>query len=472
MSIHSVEARINDQTLTIETGKVAKQADGAVTVRCGDTVVLSTVCATKSPLEGRDFLPLTVEYREKSYAGGRIPGGFFKREGRPDEKETLTCRLIDRPLRPLFPKGFRNEIQIINLVVSADDRNDPDVLAMVGSSCAVALSGLPFEGPVGAVRVAMVDGQLVANPTYQQIATSPLEIVIAGTEAAVLMVEAGARERGEEEMLKALEFGSRQCRELARIQKELVARAGKPRWAVDREAKVVDTELLARVKELATPRVVQALSIHEKHPRAQALATAFDEVRASLGLDEAGVARARELFDKVEKAEVRRLIVEKGIRVDGRSVSEVRPIWSEVGALPRAHGSALFTRGETQALVTATLGTKDDEQKIDVVRAATPTGTSCCTTTSRPSRRARSSACGRPGAARSGTARSPSAPSSRCCRTKVDFPYTIRIVSEILESNGSSSMATRLRRLAGPHGRRRPDQGAGRRHRHGPGQGG
>src|SRR4030095_7374998 len=229
---HSVQIQINNTPLTIETGKVAKQSDGAVVVRCGGTMVLSTVVASKSALEGRDFLPLTVEYREKAYAGGRIPGGFFKREGRPDEKETLTCRLIDRPLRPLFPKGFRNEIQIINLVISADSENDPDILAMIGSSAAVALSGIPFSGPVGAVRVALVDGKLVANPTYKQVADSPLELVIAGTEDAILMVESGGREISEEQMLEALAFGHEQCRAITRMQKDLMARAAKPRWAL------------------------------------------------------------------------------------------------------------------------------------------------------------------------------------------------------------------------------------------------
>ena len=439
MSIHSVETRINNHALIIETGKVAKQADGAVMVRCGGTMVLSTVCASKSPLEGRDFLPLTVEYREKAYAGGRIPGGFFKREGRPDEKETLTCRLIDRPLRPLFPKGFHNEIQIINLVVSADDQHDPDVLAMVGSSAAVALSGLPFDGPVGAVRVAMVDGQLVANPTYQQLAASPLELVIAATEDAILMVEAGARELGEEEMLKALAFGHAQCRELARIQQELMRVAAKPRWMVEREAP--DPEMVARVKELAAPRIVKALAIHEKHPRGQALGAAFEEVREALGVDAAGAARVRELFDKVEKAEVRRLIVEKGVRVDGRSVSEVRPIWSEVAYLPRAHGSALFTRGETQALVAATLGTKDDEQKMesfegDVYRHFMLHYNFPSFSTGEVKR------FGTPGRREVGHGALAHRAIEPVLPSKADFPYTMRVVSEVLESNGSSSMAT------------------------------
>src|SRR2546428_10533330 len=228
MTSHTVQTKLNGRAISIETGKVAKQADGAVVVRCGSTIVLSTVVATKAPMEGRDFLPLTVEYRERAYAGGKVHGGFFKREGRPDEKETLTCRLIDRPLRPLFPKGFRNELQIINLVVSADDEIDPDVLAVVGSSAAVGLSGIPFEGPIGAVRVVLVDGRLVANPTYKQLAASPLELVMAGTEDAILMVESGGREISEEQMLEALAFGHERCRELARVQKDLIARAGKP----------------------------------------------------------------------------------------------------------------------------------------------------------------------------------------------------------------------------------------------------
>jgi len=207
MTSQTVQIKLNDNAISLETGKVAKQADGAVVVRCGGTMVLSTVVAARSPMEGRDFLPLTVEYREKAYAGGKIPGGFFKREGRPDEKETLTCRLIDRPIRPLFPKGFRNEIQVINLVISADNENDPDVLAMIGTSAALSLSGIPFEGPLGAVRVALVDGRLIANPTYAQQSSATLEIVMAGTEDAVLMVEAGGREIAEDQMLEALAFG-------------------------------------------------------------------------------------------------------------------------------------------------------------------------------------------------------------------------------------------------------------------------
>ncbi len=439
---HSVQAQLNNGSLSIETGKVARQADGAVVVRCGGTMVLSTVVAAKSPMESRDrdFLPLTVEYRERAYAGGRIPGGFFKREGRPDEKETLTCRLIDRPLRPLFPKGFRNELQIINLVISADDENDPDVLAMVGSSVAVALSGIPFSGPIGAVRVGLVDGRFVANPTYKQLATSPIELVIAGTEEAILMVESGGREISEEQMLEALAFGHQQCRQLARIQKELIAKAGKPRWPFDAQAGA-DPALEARIKELATAKVVQALSIHEKQARAQALEAIFEEVWAAIGGDETATVKAREYFDKVEQAEVRRLIVEKGIRVDGRSVTEVRPISSEVRYLPRAHGSALFTRGETQALVSATLGTKDDEQKMesfegDTYRRFMLHYNFPSFSTGEVKR------FGTPGRREIGHGALAQRAIEGVLPAKETFPYTIRVVSDILESNGSSSMAT------------------------------
>jgi len=443
---HTVSLDISSRPFSLETGKVAKQADGAVVVRCGGTIVLSTVVATKAPMEGRDFLPLTVEYRERAYAGGKIPGGFFKREGRPDEKETLTCRLIDRPVRPLFPKGFRNEIQVINLVISADDENDPDVLAMIGSSAALCLSGLPFGGPLGAVRVALVEGELVANPTYKQLAASQLEVVIAGTEDAVLMVESGGREISEDQMLEALAFGHEQCKALARIQQDLMGKAAKPRWAFDANAGA-DPTLQAKVQQVATPRVAEALAIHQKQARAEAMVAAFEAVWAHLvSVDHvpdepATKAKAREYFEKVEKTEVRRLIVDKGIRVDGRSVKEVRPIWSEIGYLPRAHGSALFTRGETQALVAATLGTKNDEQKMesfegDSYRHFMLHYNFPSFSTGEVKR------FGTPGRREIGHGALAHRAVEAVLPTKEAFPYTIRIVSDILESNGSSSMAT------------------------------
>jgi polyribonucleotide nucleotidyltransferase len=438
--IHSVQASISGTTLSIETGKVAKQSDGSVVVRAGGTMVLSTVVFAKTPMEGRDFLPLTVEYRERAYAGGKIPGGFFKREGRPDEKETLTCRLIDRPVRPLFPKSFRQEIQVINFVISADNEHDPDVLAMVGSSAALALSGLPYDGPIGAVRVALVDGKLVANPTYAQLNGSPLEIVIAGTEDAILMVESGGKEIPEEQMLEALAFGHEQCKTLARIQKDLMSKAAKPRIPFDADAGA-DPALAARVKELASARIVKALSIHEKQARANAMEAVFEEVAQAVGADEASLPKVRGYFEKVEKAEVRRLIVEQGIRVDGRSVKEVRPIWTEVEYLPRAHGSALFTRGETQALVTATLGTKNDEQKVesfegDIYRRFMLHYNFPPFSTGEVKRFGTTSRRDIGHGALAHRAIEPVLPS------KEEFPYTIRVVSDILESNGSSSMAT------------------------------
>jgi len=443
---HSVQTKLNGNAISIETGKVAKQADGAVVVRCGGTMVLSTVVASRSAMEGRDFLPLTVEYREKAYAGGKIPGGFFKREGRPDEKETLTCRLIDRPIRPLFPKGFRNEVQVINLVISADNENDPDVLAMVGTSAALSLSGIPFAGPIGAARVAMVDGKLVVNPTYAQQATATLEIVMAGTEEAVLMVEAGGKEIAEDQMLEALAFGHEQCKQLARVQKELMAQAAKPRWAFDAHAGA-DPSLQSKVQEVATPRVVEALAIHQKQARAEALTAAFEATWTRLVTvdhvpdEPATKAKAHEYFEKVEKTEVRRLIVDKGIRVDGRSVKEVRPIWSEVGYLPRAHGSALFTRGETQALVAATLGTKNDEQKLESFEGDSYRNFMLHYNFP-PFSTGEVKRFGTAGRREVGHGALAHRAISAVLPAKDVFPYTIRIVSEILESNGSSSMAT------------------------------
>ncbi|MBI3625357.1 MAG: polyribonucleotide nucleotidyltransferase [Candidatus Rokubacteria bacterium] len=437
---HSTEIEIGGRTLSLETGRVARQADGAVMVRYGGTVVLATVVATKTPLEGVDFFPLTVDYRERAYAGGRIPGGFFKREGRPVEKEILTSRLIDRPLRPLFPKSFTHEVQILDLAISGDQENDPDVLAVVGSSAALMVSGIPFNGPVGAVRVGLVDGRLVANPTEGQRAVSSLDLVIAGTEEAVLMVEAGAKEVSEEMMVKAIALGHEQCRALAKIQKELRAVAGKPAWPLDPQAGE-DPALESRIRELATAKITQALAIHEKQARAHAMNQIFEEVFQALGSDPARKGLAREAFEKVEKAEVRRMVLDKGVRVDGRKVDETRPITSEVGFLPRAHGSALFTRGETQALVAVTLGTKEDEQKIEDL-----TGESFrhfMLHYNFPSfsvgevRRF-----GGPGRREIGHGALAERAVEVVLPSKEAFPYTIRVVSDILESNGSSSMAT------------------------------
>jgi polyribonucleotide nucleotidyltransferase len=436
---HTVEVESNGLRMTIETGKVAKQADGAVVVRLGGSMVLATCVAAKGAKESQDFFPLTVEYRERAYAGGRIPGGYFKREGAPVKKETLTSRLIDRPIRPLFPDGFRNEVQVICLTISGDQENDPDVLAMNGASAALCLSGIPFDGPVGAVRVGLVEGKLVANPTTVQKKGSSLELVIAATEDAVLMVEAGASEISEEAMLEAIAFGHAECKKLVRAQRDLVQRAGKPRWTVESAAR--DGELRARVESLVGSKLATALATHEKQGRADAVNRVFDEVVQSLGVDETKKGVVREVFEAVEKAEVRRLIVERDVRVDGRKANEIRPISIDMAYLPRAHGSSVFTRGETQALVSATLGTKSDEQKIESIEG--DFYRNFMLHYNFPSFSV-------------GEVRRFGSPSRRdighgalaeravegVLPPKEEFPYTIRIVSDILESNGSSSMAS------------------------------
>jgi polyribonucleotide nucleotidyltransferase len=405
----------------------------------GGTMVLATCVAAKGAKESQDFFPLTVEYRERAYAGGRIPGGYFKREGAPVKKETLTSRLIDRPIRPLFPDGFRNEVQVICLTISGDQENDPDVLAMNGASAALCLSGIPFDGPVGAVRVGLVEGRLVANPTTAQKKLSSLELVIAATEDAVLMVEAGASEIAEEIMLDAIAFGHAECKKLARAQRDLVQRAGKPRWTVD--AATHDAELKGRVESLARPRLAEALATHQKQGRAEAVNRVFDEVVQSLGVDDTKRGAVREVFEAVEKAEVRRNIVERNLRVDGRKSSEIRPISIDVAYLPRAHGSSVFTRGETQALVSATLGTKSDEQKVESIEG--DYYRNFMLHYNFPSFSV-------------GEVRRFGSPSRRdighgalaeraveaVLPAKEEFPYTIRVVSDILESNGSSSMAS------------------------------
>ena len=442
MSSHTVDVDINGLSLSIETGKLAKQADGAVVVRYGGTMVLATCVAAKSARDAQDFFPLTVEYREKAYAGGRIPGGYFKREGAPVKKETLTSRLIDRPIRPLFPDGFRNEVQVICLVISGDQENDPDVLAINGASAALCLSGIPFDGPIGAVRVGLVDGRFIANPTTSQQAASSLELVVAGTEDAILMVESGANEVPEETMLDALAFGHQECQRLARAQKDLVARAGKPRWAFDAGAGR-DAEVRARVKELVASRLADILtSVHEKHDRAGAVGRLSEEIaQAVCAGDDSLRPTVRAAFEEVEKAEVRRLIVERGVRLDGRKANEIRPISIDMSYLPRAHGSSVFTRGETQALVSATLGTKADEQKIESLEGESyrhfllhynfPSfSVGEVRRFGSPSRRDIGHG------ALAERAVEPLLP------PKEEFPYTIRIVSDILESNGSSSMAT------------------------------
>ncbi len=351
--------------LVIETGKVARQADGAVVVSYGDTVVLCTAVAQKSP-STVDFFPLTVQYQEKYYATGRIPGGFLKREGRPSDNETLVSRLIDRPIRPLFPYGFKNETQVICTVLSHDMENNPDIVSLIGSSAALAISGIPFAGPIGAARVALIDGQLILNPTLEQVKTTQLDLVVAGTSEGVLMVESEAQQLSEEQMLEAVNFGHDSFQPVIKMIEEMARECGKTTWTVADE----DSEtpkLRARLAELAEDDLRKAYAIREKQDRSERISTVKSQAVAGLveeGFDEK-VAVSE--FKELEKTVVRGDILKTGLRIDGRDTKTVRNIIAEVGILPRAHGSALFTRGETQALVVTTLGTGQDEKLVDAI---------------------------------------------------------------------------------------------------------
>jgi polyribonucleotide nucleotidyltransferase len=434
------EVSLEGRTLSIEAGRVARAADGAVWVRYGDTVVLVTAVASKQPREGIDFFPLTVDYQERAYAAGKIPGGFFKREGRPHEKETLAARLIDRPIRPLFPHGYHQDVQIIATVLSADQENDPDVLAVVGASAALTVSNIPFLGPTGCVRIGRLDGRFVVNPTYAQLEQSDMDMVLAGTEPAVVMVEGGSREATEEVLLEALLFGHRALQPIIQMQRDLARQMGvvKPEFV----SAPVDPVLRARVEELCRPRIRELAFVPEKEEQQARRGVLLGEALATVAGEPPGTAlQVKEVFEELEKQEMRRLILEEGRRADGRSVTEVRPITCEVGVLPRTHGSALFTRGQTQALVTTTLGTSEDEQRLDDLEGESfkrfmlhynfpPFSVGEVKFMRGASRRDIGHG------ALAERAIQPVLPG------KEEFPYTVRIVSDILESNGSSSMAT------------------------------
>ncbi|MCK9189206.1 polyribonucleotide nucleotidyltransferase [Acidithiobacillus sp.] len=440
MTIIRKEVDFGGRRLQLETGRMARQADGAVLVSSGDTVVLVTAVGRREVKPGQDFFPLTVNYQEKAYAAGKIPGGFFKREGRPAEKETLTSRLIDRPIRPLFPKGFMNEVQVIATVLSVDRDNDPDILALVGASAALAISGIPFNGPIGAARVGYIDGQYVLNPSYSQLTTSQLDLVVAGTRQAVLMVESEAQQLSEEIMLEAVMFGHAQFQPVIETIEALAREAGKSRW--EWVAPVADEALGVLVREEATRLLQEAYALTEKQARSkrleevqQSMATAFaagDAQRGDL---------VRGLLKKIETSIVRGRILDGAPRIDGRDSKTVRPITIETGVLPRTHGSALFTRGETQALVVATLGTKGDEQIIDALQGESrdrfmlhynfpPFSTGETGMVGSPKRR------------EIGHGRLAKRAVAAVLPGNSEFPYSLRVVSEVLESNGSSSMAT------------------------------
>jgi polyribonucleotide nucleotidyltransferase len=419
---------------------MAKQADGAVVVRMGDTMVLVAVVAAQKKTD-RDFFPLTVEYREKFYASGRIPGGFFKREGRPGERETLTSRLIDRPLRPLFDKHFMCETQVIATPISYDSQNSPDVLSIVGASAALALSDIPFTDFVSGVRVGRVEGAFVANPTVEQMEASDMDIIIAGTDDAVMMVEGGCAEVSEAQMLAAVRFGHEEIKRLNALQRELVAKAGaKPKRVVEVPERL--HELDGKIATDFSDRIGQALFIARKLDRQDALKVIRDEAVAKYegNYPEKG-AYVSLVLEEIEKKLMRAMILDRGVRLDGRGTTDIRPITCEVGVLPRAHGSALFTRGETQSLVTTTLGTSDDEQMLDTIEGES--WKRYMLHYNFPSFSVGEvGRFGGPGRREIGHG----ALAERAIRPMIPekdaFPYTIRIVSEILESNGSSSMAS------------------------------
>jgi polyribonucleotide nucleotidyltransferase len=431
---------IGSQTLSIETGRLAKQADGAVVVRLGDTMVLVTACHAASPREGIDFLPLTVDYREYTYASGRIPGGFFKREGKPTEKEVLTSRLIDRPIRPLFPSGWRFETQVIALVLSADTQNDSDVLAITGASAAIAFSEIPFHATIAGVRVGLIDGDYIINPTYEQRKRSKIDLIVAGSRQAIVMVEAGAKEATEEEMVRALEAAHAAIREIVDGIDAMAREAARPKLQIQK--KEIGHDFYREVEERVYVPLSEAMRIRGKLENYDRVDQVLEELIASL--PEGEVERrveAKAIFKELKEKVLRDEILERGQRLDGRRFDEIRPITIDVGVLPRAHGSAVFTRGETQALVTATLGTAEDQQKIEMVDGEIykrfmlhynfpPFSVGEVAFLRGPGRREVGHG------ALAERALTPLVPAEE------SFPYTIRVVSDILESNGSSSMAS------------------------------
>jgi len=428
--------------LTLETGEIARQASGAVMVSLDDTVVLVTVVGKKDAKPDQDFFPLTVDYQEKTYAAGKIPGGFFKREGRPSEKETLTCRLIDRPLRPLFPEGFYNEVQIIATVLSSDSEIDSDIPAMIGASAALALSGIPFDGPVAAARVGYVDGQYLLNPTAAELAASQLDLVVAGTDRAVQMVESEAQQLSEEVMLGAVMFGHEQMQAVIQAINEMADAVGAPAW--DWVAPAKDEALIARIAELADAELQQAYAIRSKQARTDAVAVIRDKVMAAVITPESAAGQknhVNDLFSALEAKIVRGQILSGEPRIDGRDTRTVRPITIRNGVLPRTHGSSLFTRGETQAIVVATLGSMRDAQKIDALQGEY-TDRFMLHYNFPPYSTGETGRVGTPKRREIGHGRLAKRALVPVLPSEEDFGYAIRVVSEITESNGSSSMAS------------------------------
>jgi polyribonucleotide nucleotidyltransferase len=443
MSMEKVKTQVGNQEFTFETGRVAKQASGSVLVQCGGTVILATAVSARKAKEGQDFFPLTVDYRERSYAAGKIPGGYFKREGRPTEREILTSRLIDRPIRPLFPADYFNEVQVMVVVLSSDAEIQPDILAMNGASAALMLSDIPYSTPLAAVRVGLMNDQFVINPSIMDLENSQLDLIIAGSDAKIIMIEAGAKEITEEKMLEALEFGHKEIKKLIAAQMELVKKAGLKKKAVPPSPIPKDVVDKMRAGVEGEFEKIYQLEGSTKEERENAAHALYEKLLGLLDTKAEGFKESwvKMTFDKLEQEKLRDYILKKGKRPDGRGFSDIRQITCEIGVLPRTHGSSIFTRGQTQSLGTVTLGTGEDEQKMETLEGEVkkrfmlhynfpPFSVGECGRNSGPGRREIGHGAL---AQRSLEAIIPS---------QEDFPYTIRIVSDILESNGSSSMAS------------------------------
>ena len=442
MSIQNVTAHVGSNPITIETGKLAKLADGAVTVRCGETIVFVSAVSAPTIKEGQDWFPLTVDYREKAAAVGKFPGGYFKREGRPTEKEILTCRMTDRPLRPLFPKGYLYDTQIISVLLSADGENDPDMLSINGASAALMVSDIPFAGPVGAVRVGRVNGQFIANPTHAQMEGSDLDLVYAGLKDAVIMIEGSALELPEDEFVKALAFAQAECDKLIEAQLELAAKVGKAKRQVT--LFTVKDELLEVAYQVAGDRIEAAIYTSGKVNRMKAVDALKGEVSAAIlaKFPEATKFEISQAFDYLQKKAFRVSILDKKIRCDGRPLDQIRQLSAEVGLIPRTHGSALFQRGETQALALVTLAPSDEAQEMDGYTGGATSKHFILHYNFPPFSVGETGRTGSPGRREIGHGALAERSVAPIMPSVQDFPYAVRISSEVMESNGSTSMAS------------------------------
>ncbi len=439
MNDNTLKIKFGRNDLILETGHVAKQANGSVVVTYGGTVVLVTACMSREVKEGRDFFPLTVEYQEKTYAAGRIPGGFFKREGRPSESEILGARLIDRPIRPLFPKGLFNDVQVVAIVLSSDGENDPDVLAVNGASAALCISDIPFNGPLVACRVGRVNGELIINPTYAELDIADLEVIIAANNKGIVMLESRAKEISEEDYLQVVKFGHDHLKDLIHLQEEFTKKYGKAKANV--EFRKIDDDLAAKVNELASERLKEVYRLAKKEEREEAVHLLAKELNEKLIAEGYTADQIKSALDEVEAQQVRNKILTENVRIDGRGFKDIRPITCEVSVLPRTHGSSLFTRGQTQSLAVTTLGTGEDEQMVEALEGKKYKSfmlhysfPSFSVGETKPLRG--------PGRREIGHGALAEKAILAVLPNKEKFPYTIRVVSEILESNGSSSMAT------------------------------